>query len=36
MLDGIEVAEFAESLIYDDRSDICFAYDLRDEGKRRL
>ena len=35
-LTASDVADFADSLVYDERSNICFAYDPRDEGKRRL
>ena len=35
-LPASEVADFADSLVYDERSNICFAYDPRDVEKRRL
>lgn len=36
VLEGTEVADFADSLIFDERSGMCFAYDPRDMTKRRL
>ena len=35
-LDANDVTHFAESLIFDERSGICWAYDPRDAGRRRL
>ena len=35
-LPASEVADFADSLVFDERSNICFAYDPRDVEKRRL
>ena len=32
----MDVADFADSLVYDERTDTCFAFDPRDESKRRL
>ena len=32
----MDVADFADNLVYDERTDICFAFDPRDETKRRL
>ena len=36
VLDPRELADFGDSLVFDERSGICFAYDPRDEGRRRL
>jgi len=35
-LDPSEVVEFAESLVLDERTATCYAYDPRDALKRRL
>ena len=35
-LNGIDLAEFSDSLVYDERTGICFAYDPRDVNRRRL
>lgn len=36
MVSGVDAATFGESLVVDERSQICFAYDPRDVLKRRL
>jgi hypothetical protein len=35
-LQGHDVTDFADGLVYDDRAGICFAYDPRDVMRRRL
>ena len=36
LLQGAETTDFADSLVFDDRIDTCFAYDPRDALRRRL
>ena len=35
-LDYSDILHFANNLVYDERIDVCYAFDPRDESKRRL